>query len=391
MKRFSIILFGALAILMASCSKHAQPEPEFEPWVNDLSLPVPIQFGTPDVAQTKASPVDKASDLAGRWLGVFAINNASDADWTDSDNVLLNNASATYTGGENTGSLQFIGSSTSNFVSKYYPVKSNINYTFYGYYVQGGTTLTNDTNTPAIANGVYYVDVDFGALDYLWAKSVAKDYKANEGGSEVIYSGYNAKYIRKITKDNKTDYMPAFAFKHITSLVSFIAKGDNTDSMEDKDFKDIQVCSIVVKDAVKKAKLCIANKSEITSSDNLQYEGKFFDRDEANKGDINMCAVVSDGSKEYWLPNGETPCVPTVEGVPLGQGLFLCPGYKYSIFVYYRSHATGWEELKVDTPQLEAGKKYVYTLIFHTSTKVDISVTLEEWKSGNSEEIKELN
>ena len=379
--------------MVASCSKHAQPEPEFEPWVNDLSLPVPIQFGTPDVAQTKASPVDKASDLAGRWLGVFAINNDPDADWKDSDNVLLNNASATYTGGDDAGSLQFIGSSTKDLVTKYYPVKSDINYTFYGYYVQVGATLT-DSTTPSITNGVYYVDVEFGSLDYLWAKSVAKPYTSTEGSSAVTYKGYNAKYIRKITQaDQASTYMPAFAFKHITSLVSFVAKGDSTDSTNDDDFADIQVCSVVVKDAVKKAKLCIANKSEITSSDNPKNEGKFFDRDEANKGDINMCAVVSDGSKEYWLPNGETPCVPTVEGVPLGQGLFLCPGYEYSIFVYYRSNATGWEELKVDTPLLEAGKKYVYTLVFHKSTKVDISVTLEEWQSDdeNNEEIKDLN
>lgn len=385
---------------MASCSKHAQPEPEFEPWVNDLSLPVPIQFGTPDVAQTKASPVDKASDLAGRWLGVFAINNASDADWTDSDNVLLNNASATYTGVENTGSLQFIGSSTSDLVSKYYPVKSNINYTFYGYYVQGGTTLTDDTNTPAIANGVYYVDVDFGALDYLWAKSVAKDYKAIEGGSEVTYSGYNAKYIRKITQANQAStYMPAFAFKHITSLVSFIAKGDSTDSTNDDDFADIQVCSIVVNDAVKKAKLCIANKSEIAKSDNLQYEGNFFDieDEDSDRGNIEMRAIVPEGGQATsWLPSGTTPCVPTVRGETLGQGLFLCPGYEYSISVYYRSHATGsWPpvELKVVTPKLEAGKKYVYTLVFHKSTKVDISVTLEEWQSesDNNKEIKDLN
>ena len=390
MKRFSTIIFGALAILVVSCSKHAQPEPEFEPWVNDLSLPVPIQFGTPDVAQTKASPVDKASDLAGRWLGVFAINNDPKAECNNSANVLLNNASATYTGGEDAGSLQFIGSSTKDLVTKYYPVKSDINYTFYGYYVQVGATLT-DSTTPSITNGVYYVDVDFGSLDYLWAKSVAKDYIATEG----TYKGYNAKYIRKITQAKQTTYMPAFAFKHITSMVSFKAKGDSTDSTDDKDFADIQVCSIAVKSAVKKAKLCIANKSEIASSENLQYEGKFFDIDEANKGIINMRAVVSDGSKEFWLPNGETPCVPTVEGegVTLGQGLFLCPGYTYSIYVYYKSNSTGKSlvELKVDTPKLEAGKKYVYTLVFHKSTKVDISVTLEEWQSGKSEEITDLN
>ena len=378
---------------MASCSKHAQPEPEFEPWVNDLSLPVPIQFGTPDVAQTKASPVDKASDLAGRRLGVFAINNDPDADWNESDNVLLNNASATYTGEANAGSLQFIGSSTSDLVSKYYPVKSDINYTFYGYYVQVGATLT-DSTTPSITNSVYSVDVEFGSLDYLWAKSVAKDYIATEG----TYKGYNAKYIRKITQaDQASTYMPAFAFKHITSLVSFVAKGDSADSIKDSDFADIQVCSIVVNDAVKKAKLCIANKSEIASR-NPEKEGKFFDVDKEKTGSIAMRAVFYDGTLDTWLPNGKTPCVPTIAGVTLGQGLFLCPGYEYSISVYYRSNATGWPpvELKVDTPKLEAGKKYEYTLVFHKSTKVDISVTLDEWQSGEwqsgqSNEIKDLN
>lgn len=377
---------------MASCSKHAQPEPEFEPWVNDLSLPVPIQFGTPDVAQTKALPVNKASDLAGRWLGVFAINNDSDADWADSDNVLLNNASATYTGKENAGSLQFIGSSTKDLVTKYYPVKSDINYTFYGYYVQGGTTLTDDdTNTPTITNGVYYVDVDFGALDYLWAKSVAEPYVASES---VTYNGYNAKYIREITKANQTGKMPQFAFRHITSLVSFIAKGDITDSSVDSDFSDIQICSVVVNDAVKQAKLCIAKKSEIASTDNLQYEGKFFDINETTKGQIEMRAIVPDGSSSTWLPDGTPKPIPTVAGVTLGQGLFLCPGYEYSISVYYRSNATGnWPpvELKIDTPKLEAGKKYVYTLVFHKSTKVDITVTLEEWQTGEEKEIADLN
>lgn len=374
---------------MAGCSKHAQPEPEFEPWVNDLSLPVPIQFGTPDVAQTKALPVDKASDLAGRWLGVFAINNYLGADWKDSGNILLNNASATYTGEENAGSLQFIGSSTSDLISKYYPVKSDINYTFYGYYVQSGATLA-DSTTPTISDDAYYVAVDFGSLDYLWAKSVAEPYVASES---VTYNGYNAKYIREITKANQTGKMPKFAFKHITSLVSFIAKGDKTDSSVDSDFKDIQVCSVVVNNAVKQAKLCIAKKSEISSTDNLQFEGKFFDINEATKGQIGMRAIVPDGSSSTWLPDGTPKPIPTVAGVTLGQGLFLCPGYAYSISVYYKSDASKQKavELKIDTPQLEAGKKYVYTLVFHKSTKVDITVTLEEWQSGRDEEIKDLN
>ena len=49
MKRISMICFGALAIVMAGCSKNAEPEQPSVPlenaWMFDETLPVPIQFG----------------------------------------------------------------------------------------------------------------------------------------------------------------------------------------------------------------------------------------------------------------------------------------------------------------------------------------------------------
>lgn len=367
---------------MASCSKHTQPEPEFEPWVKDLSLPVPIQFGTPDVAQTKALPVDQASDLAGRWLGVFAINNDSGADWSESKNILLKNASATY----NNGAVQFIGSSTDDVLEKYYPVKSDINYTFYGYYVQTDATLSSTNSVPEVQNGLYYVNVYFGSLDYLWAKSVAETYET--------YNGYNAKYIREITKANKTEFMPKFNFKHITSSIAFVAKGDSEDSTNNDDFKDIQICSIRVNKAVKTAKLCIADKGEVTNITPVK-EGSFFDIQDAEeqKGDILLRATKGD-SYVTWLPDGDEKPIPTIEGTSIGQNFFLCPGYQYSITVVYKSNASNNSAVELQipmTPQLEAGKKYVYTLVFHKSTKVDITVTLQDWQSGASNEIADLN
>ena len=52
MKRFSLIFLGALAILMAGCSKNNPQQPDPDAWVHDLSLPVPIQFGS-SLVETK--------------------------------------------------------------------------------------------------------------------------------------------------------------------------------------------------------------------------------------------------------------------------------------------------------------------------------------------------
>ena len=150
---------------MASCSKHAQPEPEFEPWVNDLSLPVPIQFGTTGFEGTKAAPVDNVEHLAGREIGVFGINRNEDSDWTLSANRLLTNEKATY---EN-GLIKFEN-------TRFYPPESELNYTFYGYYVRSESTSTtpgdNDPQ-PTVEADAYYFPVQFGNTDYLWAKSKA--------------------------------------------------------------------------------------------------------------------------------------------------------------------------------------------------------------------------
>ena len=359
MKRFSIILFGALAILVAGCSKHAQPEPEFEPWVKDLSLPVPIQFGTPDLLtpDTKAAPINGTSDLIDKRIGVFAIDRDA-TDWTSPEAILMNNVSASCDGSKITFNP-----------AQYYPVKSNKNYTFYGYYVYSAA-VGNESDfepRPTMDADGYYVTLPMGNIDYLWARAKADPYSNSNG----THDGFNANYIREITKDGASEYMPSFAFSHITAGVDIVVKADETES--DVTFSDIQICSIHVDDAVTQAKLCIAHKT-------AAKEGTFVAAD-AVRGQIQMTAG---SNNTVWLQNagGFTP---TTEGVTVGHGLFLYPEASYKVTVYYLSNATNkkWTPFEFTTATLEAGKKYTYTLLFHSSKAIEISVSVKGWATGS--------
>lgn len=338
---------------MASCSKHAQPEPEFEPWVNDLSLPVPIQFGTPNLVSpdTKAAPITGVSALVGKRIGVFAIDKSSD-NWTQSsESILMNNVIASSDGSKITFSP-----------AQYYPVKSDKNFTFYGYYVYSAA-VGNESDfkpEPTVDNDGYYVTLPMGNIDYLWAKSEATAYNG--------LKGFNAKYIRAITKASETRYMPVFNFAHITAGLDIKVQADSEESGED--FSDIQICSVRVDEAVTSAKLCIAHRTDSSK------EGTFVSAS-TTKGKIEMTAG---SNNTVWLQNAGT-FTPTTEGVIVGHGLFLYPGVTYKVTVYYMSNATNkkWTPFTFTTSALQAGHKYTYTLLFHASKAIDISVSVTDW------------
>ena len=89
-----MILLGALAIFMAGCSKNIEPSsPDPDAWRYDVSLPVPIEFGTPSVA-TKASYIKDLSAET-KNFGVFGIDKAS-TDVSSTSKQLLYNAPAVY-------------------------------------------------------------------------------------------------------------------------------------------------------------------------------------------------------------------------------------------------------------------------------------------------------
>ena len=149
-------------------------------------------------------------------------------------------------------------------------------------------------------------------------------------------------------------------------------------------YSDIQVCSVVVVNAISKADFCIAHKTADVN------EGKFFSA--SDRKDIKMTTLTSAGEEVDDLTQGVVNSYnPTVAGTRLGNDLFLYPGENYQINVYYTTAASSTTpamytiNINIEGG-LKAGTKYKYTLVFHKTRAIEISVTLNEWTMNDQGE-----
>lgn len=378
---------------MAGCSKHAQPAaPVYEePWLNDLSLPVPIQFGSTSVNQssnTKSLPIDDLDELAnGRTIGVFGISKdkASASEGWDASDVLLDNLAATYD--KSAKLISFVDG------IQYYPLQSDKNYSFYGYYLRNANTTAEETPAMTMTYDAYYAGVAFGSNDILWAKAEANDY-VDATSTTYKYKGFNARYIRKIAIDNKKEaYMPKFTFAHKTASIRIIAKGDDEAETDNTEYEDIWIDSVTVYQAYTKADLCVAHRTEPSK------EGQFVNP--STRGTIYLTGGqtnIKSLSKVTWtdLKGTHTGYHPTKEGTVIGNDVFLYPepNKVYKVVVSYRSTlgtSTSTYKYSFTTNKfpsgLEAGNRYVYTLLFHKTRSVDITVEMQNWNETTGEEL----
>lgn len=263
MKRFSIILLGALAIMMAGCSKDihtASKEPESNDWLVNLDLPVPIQFNAGGL-ETKAafSSMDELLSTASKQypFGIFAINKS--AETINDDDLLLNNERALYIENEGNKEFRFMNSGNPPVEQpKYYPMVSDRSYDFYGYYSRKNTIeLSESESTPTRVS----VNVAVASLDsdILWAK-------ASTGAGE---DGYHAKYIRK-----HPDQKPTLNFSHVTSCLQFRAVYSPKDGETASEMEDINVSSITLKQLNKTAKLCVIDLDNPDNEGQLSVTGE---------------------------------------------------------------------------------------------------------------------
>ena len=161
MKRFSIILLGALAITMAGCSKDIKPSsPDPDAWMHDLSLPVPIQFGATSV-QTKAGDISTAADMVGKKFGFYAVSDKV-VDLTADNNLSMpQNLMATCEMVPNTDNKVVRFNLEGG--PYYYPTTNTDNYTFYGYHAhvsgQGIERASKDS---------LFLVVEVGSTDIMW-------------------------------------------------------------------------------------------------------------------------------------------------------------------------------------------------------------------------------
>lgn len=206
---------------MASCSKNEPQAPDKDAWIYDLSLPVPIRFGS-------ATPLTKAAveSLEGLEISLWGFDKYADLGNIHDSLILFNNAHITVQGGViETG--------------KYYPRDSKHHYAFYACYPR--------KNNPKEINGDIHVTAPLnGEIDYLWACA------------RTTGDGYNAKFIRE-----NSSKQPTLTFEHVLAAIDFVALADsNSNQNTDSDFTGITVKSVTVKNVPSNGTLVVAGAEE---------------------------------------------------------------------------------------------------------------------------------
>ena len=361
MKRFSLIFLSALAILMASCSKDGPQLPPEDAWVNDLSLPVPIQFGS-GFSQDLVTKVgyESIEDFDESVIfGIFGLDTDS-TDWRpDAPGVLLYNTSAQF----NDGKIGF--RYNKQVVTYYYPMEVSCNYTFYAYHTRSGNV---EHKVDEDGNDGYYAPITFGSDDVLWAKTSVSDDMETAVGRD----GFNSAYCRAVRQKGleQQTHMPNLKFEHLTAALEFYAVGDNTDdtNLTDEDFSTVTVKKISITNAVSGATLCIAHENpanEKTWSDPQPEDTTV------------MSGVATAGVH------------PTVgDGTLVGDGLFLYPQDTYDVEIVINSpklNGKGDSVLKRSVTAdggFKAGHKYRFDIMLKSPEVMDIIVTPTEFTDG---------
>lgn len=241
MRKYFVFAAAALVVLAACQKKDAERVSIKNPdWVEDESLPVPIEIGGLGIAETKGTPItNTAFSSASFRYNVIALNKETDDVMAGfAGSVLAHNVAgandpiATGTGDNLTGQtvVEFLDNDG---VKKdmYYPyLYKDGAFNFYGFRIDG--------TTPSNLSGTTVSGIEMGPNDIIWAKAEAKgsdETAANEGNISVgrTYEdsyGFSARYIRGIRREYVTnngsmsdyiDALPHLDFDHITSQIQF--------------------------------------------------------------------------------------------------------------------------------------------------------------------------
>ena len=399
MKRISMICFGALAIVMAGCSKNAEPEQPSVPlenaWMFDETLPVPIQFGmsTGVGLQSTKTMVNTWDDLGAYRLGIFALNlDGKDGLTKGSYDVYLDNEPADCVFDENRGKdmIQFDE-------NKYYPYSSDRNLSFFGYYPYFGNAPEYTADNiripiPAEEWGRHDVLCASAFADTMYVKKdaelgyfvpVAKDLATH------FYNGYNATYMRFLNRNGiYEEKMPNLVFKHKTTCFVFDAYLTNVPTDKVTDFDQVPVIqsieisgeSIYEKAYLEIAKKDIEDRTEWSGSltvagannGSLKLGGK-------NAGDLNSVpGQIADEPLKYNLPDNQFFLQPMDASEKLTIKITLENPYNKKREVFEAEFPAIPEEVK----RFEEGKYYPFTITINYFTGVEISASLDPWKNG---------
>lgn len=258
MKKINIILLGILTVLVAGCAKDTSIDVPGNNWVQDLTLPVPVEFGTPMMADGTKAAIRNLNDMHNRYFGFFAVNKNA-ADLREYDGLGMRNQNTRY---DIEKGFRFGYPSEDRKI--YYPSNFHADYDFYAYY-----TFTKDNNVEVLPVVGTATKISVGMF-------VAKN-------SDVLYGyattgagkdGYNADYVRR------TSNKPVLAFTHPTSGLSFDIVTDQA-SVPIADNDSLMLGTLTFKNLADSVSLCIIDK------ENPANNGKFEAHRRRNKKLMN--------------------------------------------------------------------------------------------------------
>ena len=396
MKRIGMIFFGALAIVMAGCSKNAAPEQPSAPlenaWMYDESLPVPIQFGMSSGVglQTKTTMIENWSDLEYP-LGIFALDLEGD----------LDNDTGIYLKNERAEAVEDVerGKYLIKFEeSKYYPYSSDRNFSFFGYYPRFGTAPACYRDSIRIP-----IPVDqWGKHDILCASSFAERQYVKKGpngnyipavygqDATAYYDGFNAAYIRHLNRNNLYEQkMPNLSFQHKTTCFEFEAylTGVSADKVTSTDqIPVIQSIEIKGPSIYEKAYLTIARNDLDAAgmadwSGALRVEGKTTSLKLGGKNAANMNVTIGGDPNDplkYVLPHNRFFLQPMDTKGQLTIVVTLLNPFNSEVEVF----EADFPKLPVEILSFEEGKYYPFTITINYFAGIEISADIEPWENG---------
>lgn len=401
MKRISIILAIAslLVICMTGCGKH-RPDSDPNAWMEDLSLPVPINFGSSSLTKSEINSLD------GVTFGVFAVEHgeASQIDWKGGPSLLLNNVTATKD--PSTGMAVLDGG------PYYYPMDNHRNFSFYGYYpttYSDGTPVSVSRADESLVATMRIKD----SQDILWSYSLAKTTKASNG---TTYSGFNGRYIRKVVLEDNSK-LPKLEFKHLTTNLVFNAKANKDLTPEEFDTFEALKFKIT---GVTLNPITNTNDDGLTIEKKIPRYAKLYLAVENSTRDENgmpvgtspsgckpgdLVGIINEG--DMGKLSVESPNVTFPEknvNYQMAQ-FFMVPFHgveddKLNLTIAYSTtvgektkNNTFDVQIDISDKTFEAGKKYMYNIIFYPPELIEIGIDDSKlgWELGNGEQGEDID
>lgn len=362
-------------MLMASCSKNAtEPSPsDPDAWKTDITLPVPIEFGSPFLA-TKAGYIDAMQEKMN--FGVFGISTtATDLTQDNADRLLFNHL-ATYTSEKGFNLAQ----------RTFYPMTNDKNYSFYAYYKVAYSDEDPSINPYVEDKNKIYVPFEVGREDILYGSTKVTPAMENVVGRSGFNGGY-IRAVRKIEEDTGQDfssYKPTILFKHVTSAIQFYVRTSSERSQQVFIDENIWLTEIALEDRPIKANLCVVDME-----------------DETNEGTFEVVDTPEAKGVQYVYVNGKNklgvyPAYYEDERtmLPLGDPIFMVPtdemltGHIYlsetslNPVPFYIDPAIMLDMNGNPIGEFKAGYRYNVTLVVHSPEKIEINVSVDSWKDG---------